>query len=99
MQRLLELPFSELKLPSEFVRGMAHDGRKAAVVAGALMMARRMSLNVVVEGVETADDLLAIKDLGHPVMQGYFIARPMPGELIDWIDARNSAGCKQRAYA
>ncbi len=100
VQRLLELPFSELKLPSEFVRGMAHDGRKAAVVAGALMMARRMSLNVVVEGVETADDLLAIKDLGHPVMQGYFIARPMPGaELIDWIGTRNSAGFKQRASA
>ncbi|MNG14751.1 Oxygen sensor protein DosP [compost metagenome] len=79
---------------------MAHDGRKAAVVAGALMMARRMSLNVVVEGVETADDLLAIKDLGHPVMQGYFIARPMPGaELIDWIGSRNNAGFKQRASA
>ncbi|MEF9900221.1 MAG: EAL domain-containing response regulator [Pseudomonas sp.] len=89
VQRLLELPFSELKLPSEFVRGMAHDGRKAAVVAGALMMARRMNLNVVVEGVETADDLLALKDLGQPVMQGHFIARPMPeAELQQWMDER-----------
>lgn len=100
VHRLLELPFSELKLPSEFVRGMAHDGRKAAVVAGALMMARRMSLNVVVEGVETADDLLALKDLGQPVMQGYFIARPMPGaELQQWVDTRTDAGFKQRAMA
>ncbi|MGH8380325.1 EAL domain-containing response regulator [Pseudomonas sp.] len=100
VQRLLELPFSELKLPSEFVRGMAHDGRKAAVVAGALIMARRMSLNVVVEGVETADDLLAIKDLGRPVMQGYFIARPMPGgELLEWIRTRVGAGFKQLASA
>jgi len=96
VQRLLELPFSELKLPSEFVRGMAHDGRKAAVVAGALIMARRMSLNVVVEGVETADDLLAIKELGQPVMQGYLIARPMPGsELLTWIDTRVGSGYKQ----
>lgn len=100
VQRLLELPFSELKLPSEFIRGMAHDGRKAAVVAGALMMARRMSLNVVVEGVETADDLLALKDLGQPVMQGYFIARPMPGaELQQWIDLRTGAGFKLQAMA
>lgn len=90
MQRLLELPFSELKLPSEFVRGMGQDGRKAAVVAGALIMAQRMNLNVVVEGVETADDLQAIKALGQPVMQGYFIARPMPGEaLLEWIATRN----------
>ncbi|MDD2060403.1 EAL domain-containing response regulator [Pseudomonas sp. GD03860] len=93
LQRLLELPFSELKLPSEFVRGMAHDGKKAAVVAGALMMARRMELSVVVEGVETVDDLLAIKELGRPVMQGYFFARPMPeAELEQWIDDRNRAG-------
>jgi len=100
VQRLLELPFSELKLPSEFIRGMARDGRKAAVVAGALMMARRMSLNVVVEGVETADDLLALKDLGQPVMQGYFIARPMPGaELQQWIDMRTGVGFKQLAMA
>ncbi|MFK8331621.1 EAL domain-containing protein [Pseudomonas sp. BJa5] len=93
LQRLLELPFSELKLPSEFVRGMGQDGKKAAVVAGALIMARRMNLKVVVEGVESADDLLALKDLGRPVMQGYFIARPMPGaELCSWISARTGAG-------
>ncbi|WP_166360061.1 EAL domain-containing response regulator [Pseudomonas akapageensis] len=89
LQRLLELPFSELKLPSEFIRGMANDGRKAAVVAGALMMARRMDLKVVVEGVETVQDLLSIKALGSPVIQGYFIARPMDGNhLKRWIADR-----------
>lgn len=98
MQRLLELPFNELKLPSEFIRGMASDGRKAAVVAGAMIMARRMNLNVVVEGVETADDLLAIKGLGQPVMQGYFIARPMPArDLLTWVNKRASASFEQLA--
>ena len=100
LQRLLELPFSELKLPSEFVRGMAQDGKKAAVVAGALMMARRMELSVVVEGVETVDDLLAIQALGRPVMQGYFFARPMPeAELEQWINDRNRAGTPLSAPA
>ncbi|TDF78327.1 EAL domain-containing protein [Pseudomonas sp. H9] len=100
VQRLLELPFSELKLPSEFVRGMSQDARKAAVVAGALIMARRMSLNVVVEGVESADDLQAIAALGQPVIQGYFIARPMPGaELLNWIASREQAGIQHLANA
>lgn len=100
VQRLLELPFSELKLPSEFVRGMATDGRKAAVVAGALIMARRMNLSVVVEGVETADDLKAIKALGQPVMQGYFIARPMPGaELLEWVGKRDETSLVHLATA
>lgn len=100
LQRLLELPFSELKLPSEFVRGMADDGRKAAVVAGALIMARRMDLNVVVEGVETVDDLMAIKALGSPIMQGYFIARPMAGQdLRRWMLEREPAESRLRRRA
>ncbi|PWB30860.1 hypothetical protein DCO48_19000 [Pseudomonas sp. SDI] len=100
LQRLLDLPFSELKLPSEFVRGMGQDGRKAAVVAGAMMTARRLDLRVVVEGVETRDDLLALGDLGRPVMQGYYIARPMPeSELRRWIVAREQGGFEQLGAA
>ncbi|MCY1404706.1 EAL domain protein [compost metagenome] len=100
LQRLLEMPFSELKLPSEFVRGMAEDGRKAAIVAGALMMARRMDLKVVVEGVETVEDLLAIKALGNPIMQGYFIARPMAAsQLMHWIAKREGTVCPQAGTA
>ncbi|MNC72045.1 cyclic-di-GMP phosphodiesterase [compost metagenome] len=48
-----------------------------------------MGLNVVVEGVETVEDLLAIKALGNPTMQGYFIARPMDTtQLMGWIAGR-----------
>lgn len=87
IQRLLEMPFSELKIPSEFVRGLADDRRKSAVIGGALLMARKMHLDVVVEGVETIDDYEALLKLGSPVIQGYFIARPMAEtDLLSWID-------------
>lgn len=86
IQRLLELPFSELKIPAEFVRGLADDRRKSAIVGGALFMAQKMALDVVVEGVETADDHEALLMLGDPVIQGYFIARPMPeADLLNWL--------------
>ncbi|EIK97757.1 response regulator/EAL domain protein [Pseudomonas sp. M47T1] len=92
IQRLLDLPFSELKIPSLFVRGMAEDGRKAAVVAGALIMALRMGLDVVVEGVETASDFQALKALGQPALQGYYVARPMSAlALRDWMASRDLA--------
>jgi len=81
------LPFNELKIPTEFVRGLADDRRKYAVVAAALFMAQKMALDVVVEGVETIDDYQALSMLGHPVIQGYFIARPMAEvELLRWMD-------------
>lgn len=86
IQRLLELPFSELKIPAEFVRGLADDRRKTAVVGGALFMAQKMALDVVVEGVETIDDFEALQMLGSPVIQGYFIARPMAeADLLKWL--------------
>lgn len=88
IQRLLELPFNELKIPAEFVRGLADDRRKTAVVGGALFMAQKMALDVVVEGVETLDDYEALLMLGNPVIQGYFIARPMAeADLLKWLHA------------
>lgn len=90
IQRLLDLPFSELKIPSRFVRGMAQDGRKAAVVAGALIMARRMGLGVVVEGVESASDFHALQALGQPALQGPYVARPMSQEALGaWMATRD----------
>lgn len=87
IQRLLEMPFSELKIPAEFVRGMADDRRKSAVVAGAMYMAQKMALDVVIEGVETAEDYEALLQLGKPAIQGYFIAKPMgESELRRWIE-------------
>ncbi|WP_081026805.1 EAL domain-containing response regulator [Pseudomonas amygdali] len=91
IDRLLQLPFSELKIPTEFVRGMADDARKSAVVAGAMLMAQRLSMSVVVEGVETIDDFHSLLALGNPAIQGYFIARPMPSsELVRWAAERES---------
>lgn len=89
LQRLLEMPFSELKIASEFVRGLAVDGRKAAVVAGALTIAKRMALRVVIEGVDSVEDFQALKQLGSPAVQGFYFARPMPeGELTAWLAQR-----------
>ncbi|WP_437438327.1 EAL domain-containing response regulator [Pseudomonas syringae] len=92
MDRLLQLPFSELKIPTEFVRGMADDARKSAVVAGALLMAQRLSMSVVVEGVETIEDVHSLLALGDPAIQGYFIARPMPASaFMRWMAEHDSS--------
>lgn len=89
LQRLLELPISEVKISSQFVRGMAQDGRKAAVVAGALIMARRLGLDVVVEGVETTSDFQALKALGQPALQGIYVASPMSAPALrEWMANR-----------
>ena len=89
IERLLQWPFSELKIPTEFVRGMAEDARKSAVVAGTMLMAKRLAMTVVVEGVETLDDFHSLLMLDAPAIQGYFVARPMSAaDLSQWLDER-----------
>lgn len=89
LPQLTGLPLDELKLPVEAILGVGEDGRKAAAVAGALILARRLKLKVVVAGVETLHDWHAAARLGGPMLQGNFIASPMPaGMLLEWLSAR-----------
>jgi len=100
LRQLFDLPLSELKLPGEFVRGMAEEGTKAAVVAAALILARRSTLEVVVTEVDTLADWQTVQGLGQPRVQGRFIAAPMSGgELLHWIDAREPKTRGQKGVA
>lgn len=94
LQRLLELPFTELKIPPVFVAGMATDERKQALVGGAMNMAKRMAMGVVVTGIESMPDFQAAKSLGAAHLQGSFIADPMSAaEMRQWLLEAPAQGC------
>lgn len=100
LPQLFDLPLSELKLPGEFVCGMTEDGKKAAIVASALILARRGELDVVVEDVDTLADWQAVQGLGRVRVQGGFVAWPMSGgELLKWISAREPSTNGQQGVA
>ncbi|TCI95913.1 bifunctional diguanylate cyclase/phosphodiesterase [Aeromicrobium sp. IC_218] len=83
---LADLPVDELKIDRSFVRRLMTDPRTHAVVAGTIELARRLQLRVVAEGVEDAETLEALRELGCDVSQGYLHARPAPAaELRDWF--------------
>lgn len=86
LQRLLELPFTELKIPPAFVAGMAMDERKQALVGGAVGMARRIALGVVVAGIETEAEYQVAKTMGAAHLQGRFMAPPMSAaDMRQWL--------------
>ncbi len=100
LRQLFDLPLSEVKLPGEFVRGMSEDGKKAAVVASALILARRSQLDLVVDDVDTPADWKAVQGLGSTLVQGRFVGAAMSGgELLEWINARESSTKGQQGMA
>jgi len=85
MLQLTRLPISEIKIDQSFVTGAARQNILQALIETSLTMARRLNLKTVVEGVETLDDWRIVSSLGCDIAQGYFIAKPMPGEdLAGW---------------
>lgn len=69
--RLQELPFDTLKIDQSFVRN-----KNWIMSETILMLAQKMDLDVIVEGVESLEDLITLKQLGCRKMQGYFFSRP-----------------------
>ncbi len=77
----------EIKVDKSFIDGLGRDPEATAIVAAVMGMAHALGLSVVAEGVETEQQLSALRGLGCDEAQGYFYARPQPagdiGALIN----------------
>jgi EAL domain-containing protein (putative c-di-GMP-specific phosphodiesterase class I)/CheY-like chemotaxis protein len=78
LERLCELPFSELKLHASFVGGCATDARNAGICRAAIDLAHRFELVAVADGVEDISDLHALQSMGCDVGQGSLLEDPKP---------------------
>ncbi|MGC5701951.1 EAL domain-containing response regulator [Pseudomonas sp. NFXW11] len=78
LERLCELPFSQIKLDGTFVRKMHHQPRSCAVIRYTVALARSLGMALIVEGVETAEQQQRLLELGCGIAQGFLFARPMP---------------------
>ncbi|MEV8508846.1 EAL domain-containing protein [Actinoplanes sp. NPDC051475] len=86
LARLAELPIHEVKIDKSFVQRLTVDRSKRAVTDAALHLGRALDLVVVAEGVETESDYRYLREHGCDVIQGYYIARPLPEpDLTDWM--------------
>jgi EAL domain-containing protein (putative c-di-GMP-specific phosphodiesterase class I) len=79
---LRRLPLAEVKVDRSFVLGMSSDTDDAAIVRSTIELARALGLRVVAEGVEDERTWRLLVGAGCHVAQGWFFARPMPGEEI-----------------
>jgi EAL domain-containing protein (putative c-di-GMP-specific phosphodiesterase class I) len=76
------LPQYVMKIDRSFVRDATVDRDHAAIVEAVVSLARAMKLKVVAEGVETREQLDALRRYGCDMVQGYLFSKPVPIEDI-----------------
>lgn len=77
LTHLQQLPVNEIKIDRTFVRDLKPDGSNAAIVKSMIGLALNMGIDVVAEGVETADQALLLRQWGCRYAQGYHFHRPL----------------------
>lgn len=79
---LQQFPFSRLKIARSFVqvlnKGKGADGIVAAIIA----MSRSLYMDVTAEGVETAEQMAVLRQLGCQTVQGNFLGKPIASSAI-----------------
>ena len=76
------LPFDKIKVDRSFTADIETDPVCLNIVKSVLDLCRNLKLCCVVEGLETAAQVKALKTVGCVLMQGYFFARPMSAERV-----------------
>lgn len=71
-------PFSRIKIDKRFVDHIDTDNTSSAILAAVLVLAERIGLDVVAEGVETVIQQEALRKIGLTQAQGYLYGRPTP---------------------
>jgi EAL domain-containing protein (putative c-di-GMP-specific phosphodiesterase class I) len=89
---LQRLPMRELKIDRSFVMGMRTTAGDEAIVHSTIDLGHNLGLIVVAEGVEDAESLERLAEMGCDIAQGYHVARPMPPDQIEgWLRSSGSS--------
>jgi diguanylate cyclase (GGDEF)-like protein/PAS domain S-box-containing protein len=85
MGYLKRFPIQQLKIDRSFVQGIANSGADLAIVEAIVLMAHKLGLRVVAEGVETEQQRALLFAAGCDLAQGWLFGKAMaPDDLLRW---------------
>jgi len=82
---LQSLPLSKLKIDRSLIAPLSNSHDDSPIVSSTIILAKRLGLEVVAEGVETREQVVCLKLAGCDIAQGYHFSRPLsPAQLRDY---------------
>ncbi len=88
---LRRFPLDKLKIDRSFVREVMSNPNDASIVKAIISLAHNLRLRVVAEGVETAEQLSFLRELGCDQYQGYFCSPAVPASAFEALLQRMRA--------
>jgi diguanylate cyclase (GGDEF)-like protein len=82
MTYLQMFPFDRIKIDRTFIQNMTHQAADAAIVCSIAGLGRNLGIATVAEGVETQEQLIALRAAGCQLAQGYLFSRPVPASEL-----------------
>jgi predicted signal transduction protein with EAL and GGDEF domain len=88
LANLKRMPIDELKIDRSFVTPMLRDESDLIIVRSTINLAHDLGLGIIAEGVEDAQTLAELSELGCDLVQGYHLSKPMdPAAFTEWLRA------------
>jgi diguanylate cyclase (GGDEF)-like protein len=82
LEALHDLSIDALKIDRSFISRLTTSARSKELVRTIVTMGLNLGLDVIAEGIETAEELALVKEMGCSHGQGYLYSRPVPGEVF-----------------
>ncbi|WP_426370376.1 EAL domain-containing protein [Pseudocolwellia sp. HL-MZ7] len=86
LANLDKLPFQELKIDQQFVENIHNDDKRRVIAETTVKMAKGVGLEVVAEGLTTAQDEATLTAFGCDIGQGYYYSEALPIKTyLEWL--------------
>lgn len=89
LSHLKKFKVYKLKIDQSFVRDITIDQEDKAIVSAIISMAKRLGLQTIAEGVETAEQLEYLQQEGCDEIQGYFYSKPLSAKEFEIFRDKN----------
>ena len=100
---LQQMPFDSIKISKAFVQGLLSDTRAEACVRAMLWLGQGLGVDMVADGVESAETAERLSELGCCFAQGFYYARPTPASgvlgMFDEPSAPSRPGLRTQSLA